>query len=249
MSSHFKLIVYGPNGSGRYSQVVRMLAKYSPSRLAYDRFQVIWDAEEKHQIGIRYSDVHCEMDLSVWGHGQKDLWQAAWQWIENHTSPQMCIVLCNFQDIHYDLLSMLPAYLSQRAFLLVTNAVSFIPEFVRVRFAMIRVRRPTADQLKSAFGLNVNLNPTVGTLEPYRYGIVAPPLTSIDPRPSRQELSQAIISRVPLHSLIYRQVCDRFFGFATANQLAQWMREFNDHMRPLPHLERMFTELNKSVSV
>ena len=96
------LILYGPCGSGKYTQALKIIEKYSPSKLKYDRKisvtneknekkkQVVVETtnkkknttQQKKDINIskrqeftyRISDIHYEVDMSLLGCNSKNLW-------------------------------------------------------------------------------------------------------------------------------------------------------------------------------
>ena len=55
------LIVYGPPGVGKYTQVLTILRKYSQSDLKYDKR--ITCQTEKQDLIYRISDIHYEIDM------------------------------------------------------------------------------------------------------------------------------------------------------------------------------------------
>jgi hypothetical protein len=98
------LIVYGPSGVGKYTQVLSILQKYSASKLKYDKKISITNEKEKkttttttpvsnktttkkqtsastvikkdkkHEYMFRISDIHYEIDMATLGCNSKVLW-------------------------------------------------------------------------------------------------------------------------------------------------------------------------------
>jgi Cdc6-like AAA superfamily ATPase len=66
------IIVYGPCGSGKYSQVLFLLEKYSPTHLKYDK-RITVNTEKQSYI-YRISDIHYEIDMGLLGCHSKLLW-------------------------------------------------------------------------------------------------------------------------------------------------------------------------------
>jgi Cdc6-like AAA superfamily ATPase len=58
------IIVYGPVGSGKYSQVLYFLKRYSPSELKYEKKMTV--QSEKQSYTFHISDIHYEIDMSFW---------------------------------------------------------------------------------------------------------------------------------------------------------------------------------------
>jgi Cdc6-like AAA superfamily ATPase len=66
------LIIYGPSGVGKYSQILYLLRRYSPSELKYDKKITI--TTDKQEYIYRISDIHYEIDMSQLGCNSKLLW-------------------------------------------------------------------------------------------------------------------------------------------------------------------------------
>jgi len=66
------MIFYGAPGSGKYSQLLYFLERYSPSHLKYDKRIRI--QTEKHGYTYRISDIHYEIDMALLGCHSKALW-------------------------------------------------------------------------------------------------------------------------------------------------------------------------------
>ena len=72
------LILYGPSGVGKYSQLLRLLKNYSPSGLKYDKRITV--ATDKQEYIYRISDIHYEIDMALLGCNSKTLWhEVAWK--------------------------------------------------------------------------------------------------------------------------------------------------------------------------
>jgi Cdc6-like AAA superfamily ATPase len=66
------MIIYGPCGSGKYSQSLRIIRKYSASLLKYDKKIKI--QTDKQEYIYRISDIHYEVDMSLLGCNSKITW-------------------------------------------------------------------------------------------------------------------------------------------------------------------------------
>jgi Cdc6-like AAA superfamily ATPase len=66
------IIIYGASGVGKYTQVLNIIKKYSPSELKYDK--KITAQTEKQEYNYRISDIHYEIDMSLLGCNSKLLW-------------------------------------------------------------------------------------------------------------------------------------------------------------------------------
>ncbi len=59
------IILYGPPGVGKYTQGLRIVEKYSPSKLKYEKKLII--EYNKNTYYFKISDIHYEVDLSLLG--------------------------------------------------------------------------------------------------------------------------------------------------------------------------------------
>jgi hypothetical protein len=109
------LIVYGPSGVGKYSQVLQMLKKYSPTNFKYDKKITI--QTEKQTYIYHISDIHYEIDMSLLGCNSKILWNDIFLQIVDIISiknEKVGFIVCkNFHMIHGELLDIFYSYIQQ----------------------------------------------------------------------------------------------------------------------------------------
>lgn len=149
------LIFYGPKGVGKYTQMLRSIEKYSPSKLKYDR--KIINGYGKSSYILKISDVHFEVDMSLLGCNSKCVWNDLYHHIidvvltkPNHTG----IIVCKyFHEIHSELLECFYSYMQTLPyksqdikFILLTEELSFIPDCIVDTCRIIRVPRPSRQQ-------------------------------------------------------------------------------------------------------
>ena len=100
------LIFFGPNGTGKYTQMLKSIKKYSPTELKYEK--KISLTYNKQQYFFKISDIHYEVDMSLLGCNSKLLWHEIYQQIIDILSAKTDksgIIVCKyFQDIHSELL-------------------------------------------------------------------------------------------------------------------------------------------------
>ena len=146
------LIIYGPNGVGKYSQTLKIIKKYSPTELKYEKKLTI--TYDKKEYYFKISDIHFEIDMSLLGCNSKILWHEIYQQIidilllKNNKSG---IIVCkNFHDIHSELLENFYSYIQDNNSLLVnvkyifiTEQLSFIPDLILNCCEVININRPT----------------------------------------------------------------------------------------------------------
>jgi hypothetical protein len=151
------IIVYGPPGVGKYSQVLNILKKYSPSELKYDK--KITAITDKQEYIYRISDIHYEVDMSLLGCNSKILWHEIFFQIVDIISvksDKIGIILCkNFHFIHTELLEIFYSYMQHYnhsnssikiKFVLMMEHISYLPNTILNACQLIRVKRPTADK-------------------------------------------------------------------------------------------------------
>jgi hypothetical protein len=138
------VILYGPAGVGKYTQALRFLRKYSDHGLKYEK-KVVIDHNDSLYV-IKVTDVHFEVDMEQLGNASKPLWHEIYCHIKeiSNCARNHHIVLCkNFQKIDQELLEIFYSYMQDTLkFILLTDAVSFIPMAVTCRCKLIPVPRP-----------------------------------------------------------------------------------------------------------
>ena len=148
------IIVYGPCGSGKYSQVLYLLEKYSPTHLKYDKHVTI--NTEKQSYMYRISDIHYEIDMGLLGCHSKLLWHELFfqivDIISMKTEKHGIIVCKNFHMIHSELLEVFYSYIQHSTklmpnmclkFVIITEHISFLPNNILHCCEKIAVSKPT----------------------------------------------------------------------------------------------------------
>jgi hypothetical protein len=107
------LIFYGPRGTGKYSQVLACISRYSPTHLKYEKRLTITLNKETYIIKI--SDIHFEIDMSLMGCNSKLLWNEMHNQIVDVISARadsVGIIVCKyFHTIHSELLETFYSYM------------------------------------------------------------------------------------------------------------------------------------------
>jgi hypothetical protein len=151
------IIVYGPVGSGKYSQILYFLKKYSPSELKYEK--KINVQSEKQNYTFHISDIHYEIDMSFLGCNSKNLWHDIYFQIVDIVSvkpEKVGIILCkNFHSIHSELLEIFYSYIQQYnsfhimniqiKFIILTEHISFIPSDILNSCAILNIQKPSTN--------------------------------------------------------------------------------------------------------
>ena len=156
------LIVYGPTGSGKYSQVLKMIKQYSPTELKYEK--KITASTDKQQYTYHISDIHYEADMSFLGCNSKILWNEIFLQIIDIISvnpDKMGIIICkNFHMIHSELLEVFYSYMQQYnnpymniqvKFILITEHISFLPANIINACRKIPICKPQKQLLQDMY--------------------------------------------------------------------------------------------------
>lgn len=159
------IIVYGPVGSGKYSQVLYFLKNYSPSELKYEKKMTV--QSEKQSYTFHMSDIHYEIDMSFLGCNSKMLWYDIFFQIVDIISvkqEKIGIIVCkNFHTIHSELLEIFYSYIQQFnvphmniqvKFVILTEHISFIPPNIINACAVLNIKKPSKDQYVRMFEKN-----------------------------------------------------------------------------------------------
>jgi Cdc6-like AAA superfamily ATPase len=161
------VIIYGPTGVGKYTQVLNILKKYSPSELKYDKKMTI--NTEKQNYIYRISDIHYEIDMSQLGCNSKILWHEIFFQIVDIISvkqEKIGVLLCkNFHLIHTELLEIFYSYMQQYnhsqtnikiKFFIMTEHISFLPTTILNACQILRVERPSKERYVELSNLFTN---------------------------------------------------------------------------------------------
>lgn len=151
------LIFYGPQGTGKYTQVLSCISRYSPTHLKYEkRLTVVYN---KETYFIKISDIHFEIDMSLLGCTSKLLWNEMHSQIVDVISarPEMTgIIVCKyFHNIHSELLETFYSYMHMQhhnhirlKYILITENIGFMPSNILNSCEIVPVARPTAAAYK-----------------------------------------------------------------------------------------------------
>lgn len=154
------LILYGPSGSGKYTQSLAILKRYSSTELKYDKKITI--QTEKQDYTYHISDIHYEIDMSLLGCNSKILWRELFSQIVDIISvknDKFGFILCkNFHAIHAELLEVFYSYIQQYShyksaikihFIILTEHISFIPNNIIQACQVINIAKPSKSQYEN----------------------------------------------------------------------------------------------------
>jgi hypothetical protein len=152
------IVLYGPQGIGKYTQMLHFIQKYSPSDLKYEKkFSITF--QKKHTFFFKISDIHYEIDMSLLGCNARTLWNEFFNHIIdiiNTKQNKVGFIVCKyFHEIHSELLEVFYNYMQKFEstntirFIFITEHVSFIPDNILNTCDIISYRRPTKKSYNS----------------------------------------------------------------------------------------------------
>ena len=130
------IILYGPPASGKYSDSLKIVRKFSKSDLKYERKMIINSQKNEHIIKI--SDIHYEINLENLTCNSKllfnDIYNNIIDSIAMYNNNQGIIIIKNFHMINNELLEIFYSYMQKiinktliLKFIILTENISFIP--------------------------------------------------------------------------------------------------------------------------
>lgn len=160
------LILYGPERTGKYSQALYIISKYSPSKLKYEKRVVVASKELKDEpYFLKISDIHFEVDMFLLGCNSKTLWFTIYQHITDIISLQKTkfgIILCkNFHLINNELLDVFYSYMQTNFspihihFILITEELSFIPNNITECCEILHISKPYKSNVDKCEKINI----------------------------------------------------------------------------------------------
>ena len=157
-------IYYGPSGVGKYTQVLNMISKYSPSNLKYER--KLDFIHNKKQYIFKLSDIHIEIDMELLGCNAKSLFNELYYHmldIFSTRNTEVNIIICkNFHAIQSELLDIFYSYMQSLnhknfniVYILITEQISFIPNNILNRCHVMPVKTPQKKILENSMEMNL----------------------------------------------------------------------------------------------
>lgn len=159
------IILYGAPGIGKYTQALKIVSKYSPSYLNYEK--KINLHINKINYNFKLSDIHIEIDIELLGCNAKSLWNEIINqliYIALSKNNKKFIIICkNFQEIHYDLRENFYVYSQSHRntpvkfiFILLTTQLSIIPDDIKSMSLLLPIKRPNNKNYKDTIHYKKN---------------------------------------------------------------------------------------------
>ena len=129
-------ILYGPGGTGKYCEALKIIKKFSPSVLKYEKKMIINTSKNEHILKI--SDIHYEIDLENLTCNSKiilnDIYNNILDAVESSKEKHGIILCKNFHKINNEIIEIFYSYMQKNLmnnltlkFIILTEYLSFIP--------------------------------------------------------------------------------------------------------------------------
>ncbi len=160
------IFFYGPPGTGKYTQMLKLVSRFSPSTLRHEK-RITMD-HEKHTFNLKISDIHYEIDMSLLGCNAKLMWNDIYKRINDivlSTAHKIGIIVCkNFGAINKDLLDIFYNFRKTQInsqitlkYILISESIGFIPDDIIHCSIVIPVARPIRSKLEQSFKINKDI--------------------------------------------------------------------------------------------
>jgi hypothetical protein len=260
------LILYGPQGIGKYTKMLSIVKRYSPSHLKCERRLQI---DTTSVFYIKISDIHYEVDMDLLGCNSKPMWNDIHTHIHDVIQSKFPdkhgIIVCkNFHKINHELLDIFYSYMqSHIKYIFLTESVSFLPLNILSKCKILPIERPSVEMYQMC--LNVPIPQTV-----YNIKTVLNKRTDINPIKTicvkllssirtleftmselREDLYTILIFDMGVEKIIWYILttldATHEQRIEMIKETVQFLQYFNNNYRPIYHLEKYIYSLIKIV--
>lgn len=245
------LIVYGPSGIGKYTQVLKMIHHYSPSHLKIEKKMMI------DTTYIKFSDIHYEIDMNLLGCNSKILWNDIYQQIvdiiQSKSDKKGFIVCKNFHTINKELLDCFYSYIqtSTIKFILISEAVSFLPYHIISKCKIIPVKIPSTALLEECKPDIHYLKQRLSTDSVFKTIYEYITTTTFTPNQLREQLYSILIFDMGVEKLINFLLLQLQMNTEQRSKMVEetisFISFFTNNYRPIFHLERYIYSIIKII--
>ena len=215
------IILFGPQGVGKYSECLHILNKYSPSEMKYEK--KVFVTTEKQEFTFHMSDVHFEIDMSLLGCNAKVLFHEIFVQITDilmmKQNKNGFLVCKNFHQINNELLEIFYSYVQQvnidqninLHFVLITEHISFLPNNILESFTIINIKRPNKMDYESIVPTFTPIENAVGFFHKFQNVNIQKKEISIDTNHLTNIKEIKILSNKTENDLqedIFNRICD-----------------------------------------
>ena len=244
------LILYGPSGVGKYTQMLHIVKQYSPSQLKHEK-KLLTNTTSPFYIKI--SDIHYEIDMELLGCNSKLLWDDIYQHIveiiQNKYTEKHGIIVCkNVHKINHELLEIFYSYMQGSVkYIFLTESISFLPDTLLSKCKILSIPRPSLE-LHTSVGIipSSNLKASfqhieLDTNKPLFQKILTT-LHTCTMSELREDLYSILIFDLGVEAFVYylmttieASVTQRL---AMVKECVLFLQYFNNNYRPIYHLEK-----------
>ncbi len=244
------LILYGPSGVGKYTQMLQIVKHYSPSHLKHEKKLLI---NTSSSFYIKMSDIHYEVDMDLLGCNSKLLWDDIYnhivEIIQNKYSDKHGIIVCkNLHKINHELLEIFYSYITpQVKFIFLTEAVSFLPDTLLSKCKVLSIPRPSTElhcalNIVPSSNLKYSLRHLdIETHKPMFTKIYKSLLTCTMSE-LREDLYSILIFDLGVESFVYYLITTIpttvLQRISIIKECILFLQYFNNNYRPIYHLEK-----------
>ena len=251
------LILYGPQGIGKYTKMLSIVKRYSSTQLK---------CEKRLQINttplyyIKISDIHYEVDMDLLGCNSKPLWNDIHthihEVIQSKYGDKHGIIVCkNFHKINHELLDIFYSYMqSDVKYIFLTEAVSFLPVNILSKCKILSMPRPTTYtyqqclnvpipplvyNIKSVLHQRTDINPSKHICTKFLTAIVSLQFTMAE---LREDLYTILIFDLGVEKIIGHLIttlqATHMQKLAMIHETIRFLQYYNNNYRPIYHLEK-----------
>ena len=215
------MIYFGPPGVGKYSEVLYMLRKHSPSNLKYET--KVFVNSEKQDFSFHMSDIHFELDMNILGCNAKILFHEAFIQIMDilmMKSEKVGFLVCkNFHQINNELLEIFYSYIQQvnmdqnvkLYFIIITEHMSFLPNNILQSFTIINVRRPNKSDYEKIIPTYTSIEDVSSLFKKLQNTHTTPKTLELEPNCITNAKELKVLSNKKEEDLqndIFNKICD-----------------------------------------
>ena len=242
------LILYGPAGVGKYTQMLHIVKQYSTSQLKHEKKLLI---NTSSSFYIKISDIHYEVDMELLGCNSKLLWDDIYNHIveiiqNKYTDKQGILVCKNLHKINHELLEIFYSYMQGPIkYIFLTESISFLPDTLLSKCKVLSIPRPSMELYQSIGktpSLNLKSHTETDTNKPL-FTKIRNTLHTSTMSELREDLYSILIFDLGVESFVYYLITTIP---ATPLQRASMVKEsilflqyFNNNYRPIYHLEKL----------
>ena len=253
------LILYGPSGVGKYTQMLRIVRPHSANRLKFEKkIQTITEPV----FILKISDVHYEVDIDLLGCNSKTIWNDIYiqisDIIRNKYTDKFGFIVCkNFHLVNNELLEIFYSYLHsplQIKFIFLMESISFLPNNILSKCDIVKFARPSKEHYHAC--LKVPIPDTIHNIKNVIHSIpeidiqkqVCQKIVDMIQTPShqymelREELYSILIFDIGIENCIWKIISMLQLTQAQHLQVVyaiiDFLQYYTNNYRPIYHLEK-----------